>query len=71
VAPPLAYRYVGRLVEDGRQRAMLVSPQRSILVKERELIDGQWRVEHIGDEEIQWIWVPGALPGRLAIAPSS
>jgi hypothetical protein len=71
VAPPLAYRYVGRLVEDGRQRAMLVSPQRSILVKERELIDGQWRVEHIGDEEIQWLWVPGALPGRLAIASSS
>jgi hypothetical protein len=70
VAPPLAYRYVGRIFEDGRQRAMLVSLERSILVAERELIDGQWRVERIGDNEIQLLWLPGALPGRLAFASS-
>jgi len=68
VAPPLAYRYVGRILEDGRPRAMLVSPQRSILVEEHELIEGQWRVEHIDDAEIRWLWLPGALPGRLAFA---
>jgi len=68
VAPPLAYRYVGRIFEDGRRRAMLVSPQRSILVEEHELIEGQWRVERIDDAEIRLFWVPGALPGRLAFA---
>jgi hypothetical protein len=67
-APPLAYRYVGRVIEDGRRRAMLVSPKQSILVEEHELIEGQWRVEHIGDAEIRWLWLPGALPGRLAFA---
>lgn len=68
VAPSLAYRYVGRILEDGRRRAMLVSPQRSILVEEHELIEGQWRVEHIDDAEIRWLWLPGAVPGRLAFA---
>jgi hypothetical protein len=68
VAPPLAYRYVGRILEDGRRRAMLVSPQRSILVEENELIEGHWRVERIDDAEIRWLWLPGALPGRLAFA---
>jgi hypothetical protein len=68
VAPPLAYRYVGRILEDGRRRAMLVSPQRSILVEESELIEGQWRVEHIDDAELRLIWLPGSLPGRLAFA---
>lgn len=68
VAPPLAYRYVGRILEDGRRRAMLVSPQRSILVEEQELIEGQWRVEQITDAEIRWLWLPGSLTGRLAFA---
>jgi hypothetical protein len=68
VAPPLAYRYVGRILEDGHRRAMLVSPQHSILVGEKEVIEGQWRVEFIDDAEIRWLWLPGAVPGRLAFA---
>lgn len=66
VAPPLAYRYVGRLVEDGRARAMLVSPQRTLLVAESEVVDGQWRVEHISERSVDLVWLPAALPHRLA-----
>ncbi len=64
-APPLTYRYVGRFVEDGRPRAMLVSPQRSLLVAEHELIDGQWRVERIADGQVDLLWLPGSQRGRL------
>jgi hypothetical protein len=44
---------------------MLVSPQRSLLVAEHELIDGQWRVERIADGQVDLLWLPGSQRGRL------
>jgi len=69
-APPFNYRYVGRLVEDGRTRALLVSPQRTQFVAERDVLDGQWQVERIAERALDLVWLPGPLPRRVAIQPS-
>ena len=68
VAPPLPYRWIGRVEEDGHQRAMLDGPLRTLLVGENEMLDAQWRVEHIGETHIDLLWLPGGVKQQLAFA---
>lgn len=68
-APPLTYRFIGRIVQEGRQHAMLLSPQGDLkVVVENELVDGQWRIEHIAERAVDLVWTPGAEKRRLVIA---
>lgn len=58
VAPPFPYQLFGRLEEDGKVRAMLMSSHRTLVVQEGELIDAQWRVERIASDGLGLIWLP-------------
>jgi hypothetical protein len=64
-APPLPYRLMGRIVDNGRQRVMLVGARQTLVVGEQEVVDQQWRVERIGEQQVELLWLPGGLPQSL------
>lgn len=68
-APAFPYQLIGRLVESGRTQALLGAEQRSLAVKVGDTIDGQWRVQAIGDESLELLWLPGPLPQTLRFKP--
>lgn len=68
-APPFPYQLIGRLVEAGRTQALLGAEQRSLAVQVGDTIDGQWRVQAIGDESLELLWLPGPLPQTLRFKP--
>lgn len=68
--PPLTWRYVGRIVEGGRARAILVhSAQGTAVVGASDLVEGQWRVEGIREDAVDLLWLPGGVRQRL-VAPT-
>lgn len=68
-APPFPYQLIGRLVQAGRVQALLGSEQRSLAVQAGDTIDGQWRVQAIGDDSLELRWLPGPLPQTLRLKP--
>ena len=68
-APAFPYQLIGRLVEAGRTQALLGAEQRSLAVQVGDTIDGQWRVQAIGDESLELLWLPGPLPQTLRFKP--
>ena len=68
-APPLPYRWLGRVVEDGQARALLASATRTLLLGRGELIDDQWRIEAVGESALDLLWLPGAVAQRVAATP--
>lgn len=68
-APPFPYQLIGRLVQAGRVQALLGSEQRSLAVQAGDTIDGQWRVQAIGDDSLELLWLPGPLPQTHRFKP--
>lgn len=68
-APPFPYQLIGRLVEASGPQALLGAEQRSLAVKVGDTIDGQWRVQAIGDESLELLWLPSQLPQTLRFKP--
>lgn len=69
-APAPGWRFVGRIADGAAVRAMLVTPQQLRVVAEQELIDADWRVERIGEQGVELLWLPGPQRVRLAWAAS-
>ncbi len=68
-APPFPYQLIGRLSQAGQVQALLGSEQRSLAVRAGDTIDGQWRVQAIGDDSLELLWLPGPLPQTLRFKP--
>ena len=68
-APPFPYQLIGRLVQAGRVQALLGSEQRSLAVQAGDTIDGQWRVQAVGEDALELLWLPGPLPQTLRFKP--
>jgi hypothetical protein len=58
VAPPMPYRFAGRLLRDGQEEIFLSRGDSVISVRQGETIDGGYRVEAIGEEHITLIYLP-------------
>lgn len=69
-APAPAWRFVGRIADGGSVRAMLLTAQQLRVVSERDLIDKDWRVERIGEQGVELLWLPGEQRVQLAWAAS-
>lgn len=69
-APVPAWRFVGRITDGAAVRAMLVTPQQLRVVAEQEALDAEWRVERIGEQGVELLWLPGDQRVRLAWATS-
>lgn len=58
-APPFPLTLIGRVVDGDSVHALFAAPTRTIGVRITEVIDGQWRVEAIGDGGVTLTWLPG------------
>jgi hypothetical protein len=56
--PPMPYRFAGTLVQDGKLQVLLANGDAVIPVRVGESIDGGYRVESIGEDQITLIYLP-------------
>ena len=58
VAPPLPYRYIGKLVEDGRLEVILLRGADHITVAEAGPLDAEYRVDEVNEKRIAFTYLP-------------
>lgn len=57
-APPFPYTLIGRFEDGPLTQAMLSSPRRTLGVKAKDVIDGQWRVDAVDATGMTLTWLP-------------
>ncbi len=57
-APPMPYRFAGKLVQDGKLQVFLSKGDIPIPIKQGEILDGAYRVESIGEKNITLVYLP-------------
>lgn len=57
-APPVAYRYFGKMIEDGRLRAFLYQGDKVVVVSEGDTLGDSYRVEGIAPEVVTVTYLP-------------
>lgn len=57
-APPLPFRYLGKMMEDGRTTAFIVSGERNLIVREGDTVQDAYRVERIDDQAMTFTYLP-------------
>lgn len=57
-APPLPYRFAGRLVRDGTLQIFLAKGDVAIPIKQGQILDGAYRVEAIGEDRVTLVYLP-------------
>jgi hypothetical protein len=65
MAPPLPFRYVGRLEQNGRAEVLLLRGTQLHSIGEGDEIDGEYRVERISGAAIQFTYLPGRIRQSL------
>ncbi len=69
-APPMPYRFAGKLVHDGNEQVFLAKGDLIIPVSEGQTIDGTYRVESITPEQVTLIYLPLAHKERIPVQGS-
>lgn len=69
-APPFPYTLIGRVEDGPLMQALLSSPRRTLGVKAKDVIDGQWRVDAVDARGVTLTWLPGGQALTLAMRPS-
>ena len=57
-APPMPYRFSGKLMQDGKLEVFLSKGDSVVAVQQGETIEGGYRVESIGEEQITLTYLP-------------
>lgn len=57
-APPLPFRFVGRVVEDGETRVFLAQQNRYLIVRAGDVINATYGVEAIDERSVHFIYLP-------------
>jgi hypothetical protein len=70
VAPPLPFRFVGRMLQDGHLFVFLAKGDTVVTVKQGDTIDGVYRVESIGETEVALTYLPLREKQTLAVVTS-
>lgn len=65
--PPLPFSYIGRMVEDDLETLFLSSPQHNYVAHSGEVIEGDYRIDSISDDEVHFTYLPLALTQILEI----
>jgi len=56
--PALPFRYVGRLIQNGKSEVLILRGNRLYSVAEGDEIDGEYRVERITGASVQFTYLP-------------
>jgi hypothetical protein len=70
-APPLPFRYVGRLVQNGRSEVLVLRGNVLHSIAEGDEIDGEYRVERITGATIHFTYLPGSVKQNLDLTAAS
>lgn len=57
-APPLPFRYIGRLVQNGKAEVLLMRGERLYSLAPGDKIGDDYVVERIGDSSIRFVYLP-------------
>lgn len=57
-APPAPFKYMGRMIEDGRTTLFLVQGERNLVVREGETLLDTWRVDRIAEDAMTLTYLP-------------
>jgi hypothetical protein len=71
VAPPLPFRYIGRLVQNGRTEVLVLRGNVLHGIAEGDEIDGEYRVERITGATIHFTYLPGRVKQNLDLTAAS
>jgi hypothetical protein len=67
-APPaFGYTLIGRIEEDGDNKAVLNSELRTLAVRAGEVVDSQWRVDAVDATQVTLVWLPTQHKQILAL----
>lgn len=69
-APALPFKAFGRYVEDGRAGIFVLHQGRSMVVRTGDVIDGQYRVERIDEQQMTLLYLPLNERQTLEIGPA-
>jgi hypothetical protein len=69
--PPLPFRYVGRLVQNGRTEVLVMRGSMLHSIVEGDEIDGEYRVERITGATIHFTYLPGRVKQNLDLTAAS
>ncbi len=67
-APPLPYRYIGRVVQNGKSEVLLLRGGMLHSIGEGDEIDGEYRVERISGAVIQFTYLPAGSKQQLDVS---
>ena len=56
-APPLPFRYLGKLIEDGKLSVFLANGNESLIARAGERV-GDYRVDKVTESEVQFTYLP-------------
>ena len=56
-APPLPFRYLGKLIEDGRTLVFLANGEESLAVRAGQKV-GEYRIDNLGEHEVVFTYLP-------------
>jgi hypothetical protein len=68
VAPPMPYRYAGKVVKDSEAEILIAKGDVVLPVKVGDTIDGQYKVEAISGERIDLVYLPLGTRDRIAVS---
>ena len=57
-APPLPFRYIGQLIEDGRLEIILLRGSEHLTVAEPGALDAEYRVDALSESSIAFTYLP-------------
>ena len=65
--PPLPFKYMGKLVEEGKLTVFISNQERNYAVKTGDTIDGSYRVDSVEAQRVQFTYLPLNMQQTLAI----
>ena len=68
VAPPLPYRFAGRVLRGGDEEVLLSKGEFVFPIKVGETLDGMYKVKSIGKNRIELVYLPLGSEDRIAIS---
>lgn len=70
VAPPNPYRFAGRILRDGQTQVFLTRGEYPVLIKEGDVLEGEYRVESISSASISLTYIPLGTRDVVAVPPA-
>jgi hypothetical protein len=66
-APPMPYRFAGKVLKGGEEEVLLSKGDVVFPIKVGDLLDGMYKVESIGAERIELLYVPLGTKERIVV----